>query len=265
MMKTMKIIDIGINLMHRSFNEDREQVMKEAMEAGVSPLIITGTSERTSIQAAKYASRYPGKLYSTAGVHPHDVKLWTQDTLKTLEELTKKECVVAIGECGLDYNRDFSPRDIQRKYFEAQIELASQTGLPLFLHERDAFEDFYAILKKYRHEIKNMVVHCFTGKRNELEKYIEMGCYIGITGWICDERRGRHLIDLAKIIPADRLMIETDAPFLLPRNMEDKPRDGRNEPRFLAHILDELAYHLNIDMEDLADITYKNTRRFFAI
>jgi len=261
----MKIIDIGINLMHRSFNEDREQVMNEAMEAGVSPLIITGTSERASIQAAKYASRYPGKLYSTAGVHPHDVKSWTPETLKTLEQLAKKECVVAIGECGLDYNRDFSPRDMQRKYFEAQIELACKTGLPLFLHERDAFEDFYTILEKYKEDIKGMVVHCFTGKKHELQKYIELGCYIGITGWICDERRGRHLIDLVKMIPADKLMIETDAPFLLPRNLEDKPHDGRNEPRFLVHILDELAYHLNENMNDLAHQTYKNTKRFFQL
>ena len=260
----MKIIDIGINLMHRSFNDDREQVMNEAIEAGVSSLIITGTSERASMQAAKYASRYPGKLYSTAGVHPHDVKSWTPDTLKTLEGLAAKKCVVAIGECGLDYNRDFSPRDMQRKYFEQQIELACKTGLPLFLHERDAFDDFYAILEKYRSEIKNMVVHCFTGKKNELEKYIELGCYIGITGWICDERRGRHLIDLIKMIPSDKLMIE-DAPFLLPRNLEDKPRDGRNEPKFLVHILDELAYHLNENMNDLAEQTYQNTKRFFNL
>lgn len=261
----MRLIDIGINLMHRSFNEDREQVMKSALEAGVSPLIVTGTSERSSMQAAKYASRYPGQLYSTAGVHPHDVKSWTPATRQTLEELSHKTCVVAIGECGLDYNRDFSPRDVQRKYFEAQIELACETGLPLFLHERDAFDDFHTILESYRNEIKNGVVHCFTGKKHELEKYLELDCYIGITGWICDERRGRHLIDLVKMIPLDRLMIETDAPFLLPRNLEDKPRDGRNEPKFLVHILDELAYHLNMDMEDLAVQTYRNTKRFFEI
>ncbi|MBB4034213.1 TatD DNase family protein [Dysgonomonas hofstadii] len=261
----MKIIDIGINLMHRSFNEDRERVVQSAIEAGVSPLIITGTSERSSVYAAKYASQYPGKLYSTAGVHPHDAKSCTSETIKNLEKLTKQDCVVAIGECGLDYNRDFSPRDVQRQYFEAQIELACKTGLPLFLHERDAFEDFYKILEKYRSDIPNMVVHCFTGRKEELLAYLELGCYIGITGWICDERRGKHLIDLVKLIPQDKLMIETDAPFLTPRNLAEKPKNGRNEPKFLEHILDELAYHLDEDVQDLADKTYRNTKSFFNI
>lgn len=261
----MKIIDIGINLMHRSFNEDREHVIKSAAEAGVTPLIITGASERSSAIAAKYASEYPGKLYSTAGVHPHDAKSCTAETISNLEKLSEKDCVVAIGECGLDYNRDFSPRDIQRKYFEAQIELACKTGLPLFLHERDAFGDFYNILDRYKDDISNMVVHCFTGKKDELLAYLKLGCHIGITGWICDERRGKHLIDLVKLIPQDKLMIETDAPFLTPRNLDEKPKDGRNEPKYLGHVLDELAYHLDDDVEDLAAQTYKNTKRFFKI
>lgn len=251
--------------MHRSFNEDREQVMQSAIEAGVSPLIITGTSEKASVYAAKYASKYPCKLYSTAGVHPHDAKSCTPGTIINLENLAKNDCVVAIGECGLDYNRDFSPRDVQRKYFEAQVELACKTGLPLFLHERDAFEDFCKILEKYKDNVSNMVVHCFTGQKEELQAYLELGCYIGITGWICDERRGKHLIDLVKLIPLDKLMIETDAPFLTPRNLDDKPKNGRNEPKYLIHILDELAYHLDEDMEDLAEQTYKNTKRFFNI
>lgn len=261
----MKIIDIGVNLMHRSFSEDRESVVQSAVGEGVNPLIITGTSERSSMQAIKYASRYPGKLYCTVGVHPHDAKSCTPETLKNLEKLVEEDCVVAIGECGLDYNRDFSPRNIQRRYFEAQIELACKTGLPLFLHERDAFDDFIETLEKYRNEISNMVVHCFTGSKEELQKYLQLGCYIGITGWICDERRGRRLIDLVKLIPSDKLMIETDAPFLTPRNMNDKPGNGRNEPKYLTHILNNLAYYLNEDPKDLADITYQNTKKFFNI
>lgn len=261
----MKIIDIGINLMHRSFNEDREAIVQSAIESGVSPLIITGTSERSSALAAKYASSYPGKLYSTAGIHPHDAKSCTTDTIKNLKVLAKKSCVVAIGECGLDYNRDFSPRETQRNCFEAQIELACETGLPLFLHERDAFDDFYGILKKHQNDISNMVVHCFTGQKDQLEKYLELGCHIGLTGWICDERRGKHLPDLVKIIPKNRLMIETDSPFLIPRNLEEKPNNGRNEPQYLVHILDELAYYLDEDIDDLADCVYMNTKRFFNI
>lgn len=262
----MKIIDIGINLMHRSFNEDREQVVESAIEAGVTPLIITGTCERSSIEAAKYASRYPNKLFSTAGVHPHDVKSCTHDTIKNLGKLAEKDCVVAIGECGLDYNRDFSPRDMQRKYFEQQIELACNKKLPLFLHERDAFEDFYKILEKYKNDLMNgVVVHCFTGNKEELQAYLDLGCHIGITGWICDERRGKHLIDLVKLIPLNKLMIETDAPFLTPRNLEEKPKNGRNEPKYLVHILDEIAYYLNENIEDLANRVYKNTKLFFSI
>ena len=261
----MKIIDIGINLMHRSFNDDREQVVQAAMEEGVSPLIITGTSERASQTAARYAAKYSGQLYSTAGVHPHDAKSCTDETIKNLACLAEQDCVVAIGECGLDYNRDFSPHDVQRKCFEAQIELACESGLPLFLHERDAFDDFYKILHRYKDEVSNMVVHCFTGNKEALLAYLELGCHIGITGWICDERRGKHLIDLIPLIPEDKLMIETDAPFLTPRNMDEQPKGGRNEPKYLVHILDELAYHLNVDAEDLADTTYRNTKSFFRI
>lgn len=261
----MQLIDIGINLMHNSFNHDREEVVKEAAQENVSPLIITGTSERSSIQAAKYSEKYKGKLYTTAGVHPHDAKFFTKDTINTLRNLARKDCVVAIGECGLDYNRDFSPRDVQKLVFEEQIKLAIESGLPLFLHERDAFDDFFNILKRYKTDIKNMVVHCFTGNNNELKEYLNLGCYIGLTGWICDERRGKHLTELVKLIPAERLMIETDAPFLLPRNLEYKPRSNRNEPKFLPHILDEIAYYRNEDTKDLAEIIYNNTKRFFNI
>ncbi|MDR3059931.1 MAG: TatD family hydrolase, partial [Prevotella sp.] len=261
----MKIIDIGVNLMHRSFNSDRESVISDARFEGVSPLIMTGTSEHSSIEAARYASKYPGLLYSTAGVHPHDAKSCNHKTIENLKRLAAEDHVVAIGECGLDYNRDFSPRDVQRKWFEAQIDLTIEMSLPLFLHERDAFSDFISILKNRRKDISNAVVHCFTGSEEELDKYLELDCHIGITGWICDERRGKHLIKLIKKIPSNRLMIETDAPFLIPRNMSGKPGDGRNEPKYLVHILDEIAYYLGKDAEDLADETYNTTCRFFGI
>ena len=182
------MIDIGVNLMHRSFQQDREQVVERAEATGVSPLIITGTSLRSSSEAARYAGRFPGKLYATAGVHPHDAKNCNEGTIAELKKLATLPQVVAIGECGLDYNRDFSPRDVQRKWFAEQIRLALELNMPLFLHERDASSDFAAMLKE--HGAKKAVVHCFTGTRSELEIYLEMGLYIGITGWICDERRG---------------------------------------------------------------------------
>lgn len=198
-----KIIDIGVNLMHRSYNQDREQVVERAAANGVSPLVITGTSLRNSMEAARYASRLPGKLYSTAGVHPHDAKSCTDETMKQLKQLAAQPQVVAIGECGLDYNRDFSPRDVQRKWFAEQIDLALEQDMPLFLHEREAFSDFIATLKEQ--SVRKAVVHCFTGTLPELKAYLEMGFHIGITGWICDERRGKHLKELVRMIPLDRL------------------------------------------------------------
>jgi TatD DNase family protein len=271
-------IDIGVNLMHRSFNADRERVVEAARAAGVSPLIITGSSVAGSAEAAHYAAdrAAPGQappLYTTAGVHPHEAKNCAEGTIAALRSLAgKKEnpaagLVVAVGECGLDYNRDFSPRDLQREWFEKQILLAEELGLPLFLHERDAFADFVSILGEHRKSLSGMVVHCFTGTERELETYLEMGCYIGITGWICDERRGGHLGTLAGRIPPDRLMIETDAPFLIPRSLprEQAGRSGRNEPRFLPHIAGVIAGLTGKTPELLAAETAANTRRFFRI
>jgi TatD DNase family protein len=263
------LIDIGVNLMHKSFNPDREAVVENAAEAGVSPLIITGTGGESSREAADYAVKYPGKLYSTAGVHPHEAKTWGKAVLALIRETAGRKCVAAIGECGLDYNRDFSPREAQRRCFEAQIELAGELALPLFLHERDAFRDFAAILEARRRETLPAVVHCFTGTGEELEKYLDLECYIGITGWICDERRGNHLGDLVKRIPPDRLLLETDAPFLIPRDLgprrERSGRSGRNEPKYLPHIAAVVARCLGKDPEQVAAETYANSRRFFGL
>ncbi|WP_438447037.1 TatD family hydrolase [Gorillibacterium sp. sgz5001074] len=257
------MIDIGVNLMHRSFHQDREQVVERALANHVSPLIITGTSERNSIEAARYAGRYAGKLYATAGVHPHDAKSCNERTLTKLKELAALPQVVAIGECGLDYNRDFSPRDVQRKWFAAQIQLAVEMNMPLFLHEREAFADFVSILKE--HGTPKSVVHCFTGSREELKAYLDMGLYIGITGWICDERRGKHLKELVRTIPLDRLMIETDAPFLTPRDLKQKPADGRNEPAVLPHILQAVARSIGKREEEVARAAMETTKKFFCI
>lgn len=258
-----RIVDIGVNLMHRSFHQDREQIVERAAANHVTPLIITGTNIRSSIEAARYAGRYSGQLYSTAGVHPHDAKNCNEETIGTLRELAAKPQVVAIGECGLDYNRDFSPREVQRKWFIEQIQLAIDLDMPLFLHEREAFSDFAAILKK--HEVKNAVVHCFTGALSELKVYLEMGFHIGITGWICDERRGKHLKELVRMIPLDRLMIETDAPFLTPRDLKVKPAEGRNEPAYLQHILQTVARCIGKPAEEVAKATTETADAFFRI
>jgi TatD DNase family protein len=273
----MRVADIGVNLTHPSFDRDREAVIVRARDAGVSPLIITGTSVESSGAAACYAASFAAlpdgtrSLYSTAGVHPHDAKSCGEGTIAALRELAGREAVIAIGECGLDYERDFSPRPVQRLWFEKQIELAAELGMPLFLHERGAFDDFSAVLKQHAAGIKNFAVHCFTGGRRELESYLSLGAYIGITGWFCDERRGAHLWDIAGEIPAGRLMVETDAPFLLPRDLPRPEsvmrggRSGRNEPQYLPHIVGAIAAQTGKDPEQLAGETFAATRQFFGI
>ncbi|MEI7026896.1 TatD family hydrolase [Paenibacillus sp. y28] len=258
-------IDIGVNLMHRSFAEDRDQVISRAEAAGVSPLIITGTSLRSSEEAARYAKARPGKLYSTAGVHPHDAKHFHAGTARRLEELAGLPEVVAIGECGLDYNRDFSPRSAQIACFTAQVELACRTGLPLFLHDREAHHDFMKVLREHKAQLPAAVVHCFTGSASELEAYLAAGFYIGITGWICDERRGKPLQQLVRRIPLDRLLVETDAPFLTPRDLPVKPDNSRNEPVYLPHVVQRLARCLGVPAEQVAASSTANAHNLFGI
>lgn len=263
-MDSHEIIDIGVNLAHRSFHSDRKEVIARAIAAGVRTMIITGTSLASSEAAARIARETSKHLFATAGVHPHDSRNCTDETVAELRYLAASDEVVAIGECGLDFNRDFSPRPDQEKWFEAQIALAEELQLPLFLHERDAHQRFCDILKQTRKSIP-AVIHCFTGTKDELTAYLDLGLHIGITGWICDERRGTHLRELVKEIPLDRLMIETDAPFLAPRNMPMKPKEGRNEPAFLPHVLTTLADCLGNAAAHVARETTKTATKFFRI
>ncbi len=261
----MKLIDIGANLTHSSFEKDFEQVLERAKNAGVHKIIVTGSDLDESRKAFQLARKYPGFLYSTAGYHPHQATLWNEDSSKYLLELLENPEVVAVGECGLDYFRNFSPPSQQRKAFQEQLALSQHTAKPYFLHQRDAHDDFYAMLREFRPHLSKAVVHCFTGTGRELEKYLELDLYIGITGWICDERRGYHLRDIVHLIPLNRLMIETDAPYLLPRDLPDKPKNRRNEPAFLPHILNTIAEILKIDPEELAEKTYQTTIEFFSL
>ena len=263
------LVDIGINLTHRSFEKDRDAVIARATAAGVTTLVITGTSVRESQQAALLASTKPGAWFATAGVHPHTAKECDEHTLPALRALAAAEVVVAIGECGLDFNRDFSPRDVQEKWFEAQLELAAELALPVFLHERDAEERMLAILAKHRPALVGGVVHCFTGTRATVERYLGLDLHIGITGWICDERRGASLVDAAPVIPLDRLMIETDGPYLLPRAYmpaNAKAIDGRrNEPGFLPAVVTGIARATKRDEDEIAVETTRTARRFFGL
>ena len=261
----MELIDIGCNLTHDSFDEDRDAVLAAAQAAGVSQLVVTGASFEGSEQAFALSREHPGVLFATAGVHPHRAADWHSEGEAGLRALLEAPEVVAVGEAGLDYFRDFSPRPAQHRAFEAQLQLGVDSALPLFLHLRDAHEDFQAILRSFRDQLADVVVHCFTGSRQELYAYLDLDCHIGITGWICDERRGTHMKDYLHDIPADRLMIETDAPYLKPRNLRPRVKSHRNEPRFLPWILGTLAAVRHEHPADLAATTTANARRFFRL
>ena len=241
----MQLIDIGINLAHDSYDADRDAVIARAFGAGVGQLIVTGATLDSSAAALRLAQAHPLRLFATAGVHPHHAVDVTRDALPRLRALLAEPRVVAVGECGLDYFRDYSPRAAQREAFAMQLELAAECGKPLFLHQRDAHADFTAALRGHRDALQRGalrgVAHCFTGGEAELAVYLEMGLHIGVTGWICDERRGQHLQQLVRIIPAGRLLLETDGPYLLPRDLETRPASRRNEPAYLPHIAQVVA------------------------
>ncbi|HET8551553.1 MAG TPA: TatD family hydrolase [Gammaproteobacteria bacterium] len=261
----MHLIDIGANLTHDSFDSDRDAVIERARAAGVDTMVVTGADVAGSEAAVKLARKYPDILFATAGVHPHHAADYDNQTTIRLRALADHAGVVAVGECGLDYFRNFSPRPAQATAFAAQLELAAELGMPVFMHQRDAHADFIDIYDSYRPGIVRGIVHCFTGTAEELDDYLARDLYIGITGWICDERRGLHLREFVDRIPADRLMIETDAPYLLPRDLDPKPATRRNEPVHLPHIARVLAECRGDDPERLAAQTTANAQQFFAL
>lgn len=259
------LVDIGVNLCDKSFAKDLDQVMARAAEAGVSRMVVTGTTVAGSTDAASLAGDNPGVLWSTAGVHPHHAKDCDDSTIDALRQLAASAAVTAIGECGLDYNRNFSPPEQQRAWFEAQVELACELQMPLFLHERDATADQVEILKRHRDRFPRAVIHCFTGDANALHAYLDIDLHIGITGWICDERRGGHLHELIKEIPLNRLMLETDAPYLTPRTIRPKPKSRRNEPGNLRYVLCTVAQCLDLSESETAAATTATAVEFFSL
>ncbi|MEO8742400.1 MAG: TatD family hydrolase [Lysobacteraceae bacterium] len=261
----MQLIDIGANLGHESFAPDLDGVLERAQAAGVARMVVTGASREGSPVALQLAQAHPGLLYATAGVHPHHATEYTDEADAEMRGLHAYPEVVAVGECGLDYFRDLSPRPAQRRAFERQLQIAVDTGKPLFLHQRDAHADFVAMMKNFDGKLGSAVVHCFTGTREELFECLDNDWYIGITGWLCDERRGLHLRELVKHIPANRLMIETDAPYLLPRTVKPAPSHRRNEPMYLAHIVEELARDRGEDVETTAAQTTQTAQEFFRL
>ncbi len=261
----MDLIDIGANLTHESFRQDFDDMLARASAHGVGRMVVTGASREGSEHALAMAKASGGRLFATAGVHPHHAIDYDDATDALLRQWAREPEVRAVGETGLDYNRNYSPREVQREVFERQLAIAVEVGKPLFLHQRDAHHDFLAILKRYRDRVPAAVVHCFTDTGDALRDYLELDCHIGITGWICDERRGAHLRELVKLIPADRLMLETDSPYLLPRTIRPMPKDRRNEPMYLAHIRDEVAKDRGESKEALTASSVRTSELFFGL
>ena len=280
------MIDIGANLANPAFDRDRDAVLGRAAAAGVRGVIITGTSVDDSRAALALAQgRAPSagtpdseahaqpsprpddhtpRLYATAGVHPHESGSATGDWCAAIAALARQKRVVAIGETGLDYHRNYSSPADQRRVFRTQVELAARLGKPLFVHDRESGGETRRTLAELGGAVA-CVIHCFTGSAHELDGYLDDGHHIGVTGWICDERRGRELARLVRRIPADRLMIETDAPYLLPRTITPKPRSRRNEPAFLPWVAQRVAECRGEHPRDLMARTSRNATRFFAL
>jgi TatD DNase family protein len=261
-----KYIDIGVNLTASSFKKDVAQVIERAQQAGVERLVVTGTNISHSEQAIQLTQQYDSVCYSTVGLHPHHASDYCHDLGTELSDMLKHKNAVAVGECGLDFNRNYSTRQQQIRAFEAQLELAIDTRKPVFLHQRDAHEDFIAIIKSCRSELGKLVAHCFTGSIEEVNDYILLDMYIGVTGWICDERRGEALQQAVKHVPLDRIMLETDAPYLIPRDLPEKSlHKNRNEPCYLPHIAKAVAKHIQVKDTKLVSAAYENSCNFFKL
>ena len=254
------MIDIGVNFTNSRFDDDRERVLARAADAGVTGMLLTGTCETESAKALSLARQYSG-LWSTAGVHPHDAAQVSDDFISVLENLAAESQVKAIGECGLDFNRNFSPPEKQLEVFELQVQLAQKLDMPLFLHERDAFEQQLSVL--YSVTGLKGVAHCFTGTQEQMLAYLDLGLYIGVTGWLCDPKRGKDLREAVTALPLSRLLLETDAPFLTPKTLPGKVR--RNEPCYLPHIAEAVADIKQVAVSEVINASTENAKRLFDL
>lgn len=258
----MRFFDSHCHLDDHSYTKDFENMLLKADKALVKGMMTVGVTERSSEICVHIAEQHEG-VYASVGIHPHDAKECSEDVLKRLEKLSKSPKVKAWGETGLDFNRMHSPKDIQEKWFVRQLEIADKTDLPLIFHERDSEGRFLEILRHHDSKKRSGVVHCFSGDKNELESYLDLGLYIGITGIITMSERGEGLRDLVKFIPSDRLLIETDAPYLTPAPHKNKTR--RNEPSFVPAVLMKIAEVTGVSPENLAETVWDNTCRLYNI
>lgn len=255
-----KYYDIGVNLFCKQF-PNPEQIINDALQSGVT-CILTGTDPKENRQIDTFINNH--QAYGTVGIHPHNADSTRDKDYLEIENIAKtNNKIMAIGECGLDFDRMFSTKENQIKCFEKQIEIAETLNMPLFLHERNAIEDFIKVLSNHKEICKKSIVHCFTGNTETLKKYLSMGCYIGITGWICDSRRAKDLRQAVRYIPLDRIMIETDSPFLTPKNIQGLSKT--NYPQNVKYVAKELAMHMGVPENILISKAKENTEHFFSI
>jgi TatD DNase family protein len=260
----MRIFDSHCHLDDKAYLEDWDTVLNRAAENQVAAMMVVGVGRESSARAVRLARdpRHP-QLFASVGLHPHDARHCSEALLTHLRALSKDPKVVAWGETGLDFNRMFSSREDQERCFVRQLEIADELGLPLIFHERDSQGRFHELLKTTPAKNRRGVVHCFSGTRSEMVKYLEMGLHIGITGILTIKGRGQGLRELAKEIPRERILVETDAPYLTPTPQRNKYR--RNEPAFVRAVLLRLAEVLEIDIEVLADRIWRNTCDLYGL
>lgn len=259
-MNTIKYYDIGLNLFCKQFPEP-EKVIEEAVNDQVC-CILTGTDMKENKRINDFVKTHD--VFGTAGIHPHNADRAMQEDFQLIEKiLSENDKMVAVGECGLDYDRMFSAKENQIRCLEKHIVLAEKLDKPLFLHERSAADDFIKRLKKHPDICRRSVVHCFTGDKITLDKYLSMGFFIGITGWICDDRRGKELREAVHIIPLDRILVETDAPYLTPKNVSGL--DRTNVPQNIQYVVRDLAKYMKVAEDVLIENAKRNTERIFQI
>ena len=258
----MKLFDSHCHLDDRSYQSDLETVVQRARQKGIENMMTVGIDQETSIRSIEIAEKFHG-IYAAVGVHPHRASSCSDRVMKRLTDLAGNPRVCAWGETGLDFNRMYSPKEDQETWFVRQIQAADEQRLPLILHERDSHGRLLEILKAHPNENRRGVVHCFSGNRSELGAYLDLGYYIGITGILTLQKRGIDLRKLVGYIPLERLLIETDAPYLTPAPQKNKTR--RNEPAFVKSVLLKLAEIREADPEKLADHTTGNARHLFNI
>lgn len=259
-MEFAKYYDIGLNLFCKQFSEP-EKIIKEAKENEIC-CILTGTDIKEDKKINEFVKTHDA--FGTAGIHPHNADRAKQADFHFIEQiLTQNDKLVAVGECGLDYDRMFSTKENQIRCLEKHIVLAEKLNKPLFLHERSATDDFIKRFKNHLDICKKSVIHCFTGNKATLDRYLSMGFSIGITGWICDDRRAKELRDAVHIIPLDRVLVETDAPYLTPKNIPGLNR--RNVPQNIKYVVRDLAKYMKVEENVLIENAKKNTIRVFQI